>query len=339
MILYFCASLLTLFNPVNNYYSIINAAEVTLIQGDYSAALKLYDSAFIVQPIPLGQDLYNASLCALRLRDIKKAKDLSLRLGDKGVGPEFFIKNRCYQNIQSDTCWRSFIDQLTDRYEKFRLRNKNDLQYFAGIRDKSTQVLTNYHLEPTFENRRELEWTCDSLAQNFLAYLQTNGYPSEEQLGIAITNDTVIDGRPVFDFILARRPLFVNIHLDSTFQNQLYFKAINHCKLKPELIFELLRSNSNWDFEQIRSHYSLFQGNLYRRVWPPKDKLDSIRALMGVISLEDELSKIKFAFSTGRDQFSLNVFLVEQYTAPLPPKELKAYLKSHELVVKNLSGL
>ena len=109
---YFLFQLINLFYPANNYYETVNQAELSITNHDFVRALSLYDSAFAVQEYPLGQDLYNASLCAIELKDYKKAFSLSLLLANKKVNEEFFLKKSCYSKLRSLPEWPSFINEV-----------------------------------------------------------------------------------------------------------------------------------------------------------------------------------------------------------------------------------
>lgn len=325
-------------HPAQPYYASINKAEMHLVAGDYERAMQCYDSAFAWQQLPLGQDLYNASLCAVMLKDYARAQLLCLRLSDKGVGLPFFARKACYAPLRKRPDWPAFAGQLEQRQKNFLQRNRDNISYLQGLRQKSDEAGNRFTADlQNGKNREEFSWVSDSLAQVFLAYLKSHDYPSEEQFGLAIKRDTLIDNRPVFDFIMSRRPPQVNVRFDSVFRNIFFVEGVHKGKLKPELCLELLRGSFSFDDECARSYYSWYGNDLYVTTWVSRAKTDSLRADRSLIPLEDYLKKIRFIFAHPGSPFSLNVFLVQQKWQEQPADQEERYLRAHKLLIANIT--
>ena len=103
------------------YDSLVNQAELRIIDSDYQQALACYNRAFASAERSFAQDLYNAGLCALQLNDNELAMKLCLALSEKGVGPGFFAKNSIYKNLKRHKDWDWLLTKATQDKQKLSL--------------------------------------------------------------------------------------------------------------------------------------------------------------------------------------------------------------------------
>jgi len=94
---------------LQNYNSLINQAEVAICDSNYSIAFEHYTKAFDLLEYPFAQDIYNASICSIMIRDFQSTLQLSQRLVLKGCELEFFYKSS-YKEFRKDKIkWSLFI--------------------------------------------------------------------------------------------------------------------------------------------------------------------------------------------------------------------------------------
>ncbi|MCH5717856.1 hypothetical protein [Niabella hibiscisoli] len=207
----------------------------------------------------------------------------------------------------------------------------------SGLLEKSDAVYKEYYNKGQHPAAlKELKWTSDSLAKIILAYLEENSFPSEEQFGVAITNDTLLDAKPVFFRLMYRRPILVNVHLDSIFTRLFYQKGVNEGKLKPEQAVDLMVERLHFQQEQAAHYYTLFGKNLYGGTQISRDIANDIRRQLGLNSLEDELIRIKSAIPSQANCFLFSVFLTQQRAPNEPQQYVDEFLKINTLVIKNI---
>lgn len=326
-----------LFGPKNNYYQSVNVAELALAEGNYTKAMQQYDVAFAIQPVPLAQDLYNASLCAIRLNNPEKSLSFCLRLADKGVPPSFFARKSCYSALSKSPHWATFLKEAEDKCAAFKERNKNNLALLNSLLTRSDKVYKDYQQDPRNEYLfTEYRWAGDSLCKIVLRYLNETGYPSEEQFGVAILKDTVLDARPVFYRLMDRRPLLVNVHLDSVFLQLFYEKGVNTGWVKPEQALVLLRGRMDLREEYAAHYYTLYGKHLYHQSDITSKEAATIRDHYGLPALEEELIKVKAALTRQPNDFLFSVFLTQQRAINEPIRYEQQFLGAHTLVVKNI---
>ena len=327
-----------LFSPENSYYPTINAAELAIADGNYELAMQQYDAAFAVQPIPLAQDLYNASLCAIQLNNPEKSMSLCLQLADKGVPVSFFSKKSSYASIRKNTHWTAFVQEAEERQAAFKERNKDNLALLNGLLTRSDKVYKDYQMNPRSEYAlNEYRWAGDSLCKIVLGYLQQTGYLSEEQFGVAILRDTVLNARPVFARIMDRRPLLVNVHLDTLFRRLFYQQGVNSGKLKPEQAAELTYGRMDLR-EGYAAHYFVLYGkNLYHSTSIATTQAATIRQHLGLPRLEDELVKIRSAIPAQPNGFLFSIFLKQQRSVNELAIHEQQFLQAHTLTINNIA--
>jgi hypothetical protein len=327
-----------LFGPANNYYSTINAAELDIAGGRYVQAMQRYDTAFAVQPLPLAQDLYNASVCAARLNAREKCLSFCLQLADKGIPPSFFTQKSCYNAIRQSPHWAAFIKEATARQIAFKERNRERLELMQSLLTRSDLVYRDYQANPRSEHAlTEYKWAGDSLCKIVLHYLNESGYLSEDLFGVTLLRDTILDARPVFYRLMHRRPLLVNVHLDSVFLRLFYQKGVNTGRLKPEQAVALLQGRLGMYEDQAAHYFTLYGKDLYRSSTIAPGEAAAIRRHLGLPAPDEELVKIKAAMPRQADGFLFNVYFIQQRGVHEPPLYEQQFLGAHTLAVKNIA--
>lgn len=224
------------------------------------------------------------------------------------------------------------------RQARFQANNRQNLQFMSALLNKSDVVYREYYNKGQSEAAlKELRWTSDSLSKILLIYLKTIGFPSEDKFGVTIINDTILLAKPVFYKLMRRRPILVNVHLDSVFTRLFYQTGVNECNLKPEQAVALMLERLDFQQEQAAHYYSLFGKHLYGNAQISNSLANNIRKDLGLISLEDELVKIKSAIPVQPDGFVFSIFLVQQRAPNEPKKYVDEFLDANTLIIENIS--
>lgn len=234
--------------PPVTYYAGINKAELCITRQDYKGALLAYDAAFALQPAALGQDLYNAALCALKTGDEIKALQLCRGLAAKGVEPAFFERKACFAGLRKRKVWPDFIKAVKYLNMDFRNRNRDMLAFMDYLVARGD----NMHVAIIASNnndsiRDKAAWRYDSLSQVLLGHMQEQGYPSEEQIGVWIEKDTVWKAGPRFLSIMANRAPLVNLRFNPVFRQLLLEGGVQKGLLKPEHYLQMMMPDGNPD--------------------------------------------------------------------------------------------
>ena len=79
-------------NAGRYYDSLVNQAELKIVDSNYRQALEFYIRAFREKQYHFAHDLYNAGVCAIEIGDNNQAMHLCTALSKTGVGLNFFLK-------------------------------------------------------------------------------------------------------------------------------------------------------------------------------------------------------------------------------------------------------
>lgn len=124
---------------LKKYYSVINQAELFIIENKYDSAAQQYDLAFINNKQPFAKDIYNAILCNCKTNDHRKAYNYMYKLAQLGypvekiksqkVCADFWLSpygakatnlNKTVKPIY-DPAYRRLIYDMFDKDQQFRI--------------------------------------------------------------------------------------------------------------------------------------------------------------------------------------------------------------------------
>jgi len=322
--------------PACHYFTSINQAELSITDHKYSNALQYYNAAFAKQPTPMGQDLYNAAICAMRAGNNAQAFAWCLQLAEKGVPLTFFEQKASFASLRRDTRWTAFVTDYRSKARTFRQRNQDALTFLEGLLAASSQANDfNRGHDPREPMPNRLSWVNDSLAQVLTTYMQQRGYLSEEQIGISIEQDTLLKGYPRFAPIFYRRHPLVNPALNAAYL-QLLQTGINQIKLKPDFYLDLMRRTISYKEENILGYYSRYGNSLYCTTAIAEPEADAYRIALGQSKLKDYLKIVLFTFRHPGD-FSFNQFATQQKSSRADKQEEAIYKSNHKLIIKDIT--
>lgn len=276
---------------LQNYNSLINKAEVAICDSNYSAAFEHYREAFDLLEYPFAQDIYNASICSIMMRDFQNTLQLSKRLVLKGCELSFFHKS-IYKEFREDKkMWNLFTKNYSILRKEFLKKYNKDLAFSLK---KMVEADQNYYCEApkqlTNNTFSDSLFKNDSyLAKSIIDIFKKYSYPTEELIGVNII-DTNIVFFPTFNVLI--RHNYQKKRFDFTSYLE---EAVYSGKLKPELF-------CNWySFQKGGVGYGeqglveQFNCNFYlSKLSGIKEKININRISMSLPPIDDLIKKNNF---------------------------------------------
>ncbi|MDD5569528.1 MAG: hypothetical protein PHD97_00055 [Bacteroidales bacterium] len=162
------------------YYPFTNKAELNIIENNYKKALRKYKKAFDNAPHAFARDLYNATLCAIRVNKLDFAYKCMDSLISKGLNIDFFEINNEFDTLKKDYRWEKFKSDYPI-YKKIADKriNKQLSIMFRKMEDDDQKFRYDYE---TFGDTIK---KIDSMNMKiFLDIIDKYDFPCEEIIGI-----------------------------------------------------------------------------------------------------------------------------------------------------------
>ncbi len=316
----------------NSYNAFINKAEMALVTNDCNTALIYYDSAMSIRPFALGQDIYNASICALNTGNYRKAFELGYKLAYKGVGPQFFQFKSCFAPIRQQKGWREFIKKVRKINAEFLYRNKDALALIDNLLLRSNGMQASIiEFDGLPELRFRADLLYDQLSTNLASKIQSGGYLSEEKVGMNVINDTILSAAPRFLPIMQYRSRQYNADQGPEFR-KLFKSALDSGLVKPEYFLQLVNCDRTYEESLSLYYFVLFGCDLYKTKGISESQANSIRQSTGLSNLSDYLKKIEYSLLHPDSNYLLNVFVPQQKGVVAGGEEFSKFLANNELV-------
>lgn len=337
------------------YFYNVNHAELAIIKGQYKTAINYYETAF-KEMKPLAQDLYNASICAVKVRSYKNALEYCKKLADKGVGKNFFLYKTTYKELRNAQSWPALINRAAKAKDSLYSRNKNLLahidtlyacdQYWHGLWRKS-----NWHDTALYALMDNVD---DSLSFELMDIFKEHGYLSEDMTGVEMENDTLINDWPSFFIIILHNyegmPWLSTRTGPGRIPKGAFAKILQEAKdtgqINPELVAMLEDMGGDSEvpgkpFFGTQFLYMSYKNNIYIS----KDgntinnlkKIDSNRKNLGTYPLNDYVMKARYKVLNPNSPFGFypRIGGVGSFA---DEESRKSFLESHDLYLKNIEG-
>lgn len=193
----FCTSAQSTGHTYNTY---INKAEISITEGKYAEAMKQYDEAFTTTKIDFAVDIYNACVCAAKLKNISKVLMLADMLAYKGVGEKFFTKN-IFKSYIANPAFKKIIEKAEGVKEQKALVNKEYTEKLTAFFTLDTmyngiRIKKYYHLHELPDTLQKLN---QANIKNMISLIESEGFYTEDKLGADIVADTIIRSMRRFD--------------------------------------------------------------------------------------------------------------------------------------------
>lgn len=226
------------------YEEHIDNAETFLIKNDLKSALLSYYEGDKYLNNMMAVDIYNALIISCKLEKWNDALFWSKKILKKGVSLELFNK-KIFNKYKTTNEWvelKSEFDSFNSRFLKNM--NKNLYDSISILRKIDQQ---NYCNIPTgkilLDDAYDKTIFLDSLFSNLL---KTNGFPSEEKIGVSIEKDTILAVLPTFYPLIKHSYQSESNSLDSFLKN-----AVDNGLLKRSLYVDISANTGNMPFVVI----------------------------------------------------------------------------------------
>lgn len=226
---------------MKDYYPLINKTESLIVQKNIREALNNYSIAFRNVKHAQNKDLLNASVCALKIKNEKIALQYIVSLFERGMEYELIKQMVSFQEASIN-----FQKQVKIKYDN--ISNTKAYCYNPVTRNFCIDLFNLDQFYRNKENYRSypnLKWKIDSIdkvvVQRFLNYVQTEGFPSDYDIGVGS-----IFYVPIYSviFVHAFSPQNPHNELIREKLTLCLLKAIKEGKINPYTGFNLLPSTN-----------------------------------------------------------------------------------------------
>lgn len=185
---------------VTDYYPVINQAELSIVEQDYTAALNAYQYAFAAVPLPFARDYYNAAICALLLQDEKQTYEYLEKLVAKGLSLDYLARQPLLDSLAGTRHWKRFKRRYKKSRRAYEERANLDLRADLDelyARDQYFRQAAG-GLRVYGDTLRKIE---TANVQQLLGWVEQYGYPGEDLIGVADT----LEQLPRFAIVIQRQ--------------------------------------------------------------------------------------------------------------------------------------
>ena len=167
-----------------------------IIDNDYQESLKLYYKAFKAVPRGFAQDFYNASMCAIKLKQYDIAFIMLDSLIAKGVKKSFFERAKALEPLKQLKQWNFFITTFDMKYQKWNQdKNIKLKQILNGIAYADQEFRSK---EGSYRVYEDTIRKGDKINVKILLHMiEKYGFPNENLIGVDNPLDNDIPGEIV----------------------------------------------------------------------------------------------------------------------------------------------
>lgn len=213
------------------YHDLINKAEEEITDRNYQKALNLYSEAF-KENVFFAQDLYNAALCGIMIKDFNSTLKCCEGLAKRGCTLKFFSTNR-FLVFRESAQWTAFLEKypyLQKEYEA--IINKNLISEIEKLNDIDQG---NYRLLPDNVHNQAFQDSLKNLSDyvklKLIRIFNKYGYLDETITGATIEQDTTLGILPIFAILIRHRYQVDKYDYTPYLKNE-----FNKGKIKPEVL-------------------------------------------------------------------------------------------------------
>jgi hypothetical protein len=218
-------------NTYTEYHVLINEAENKITALEYQEALKVYHEAF-KSDYTFAQDLYNASLCAMQVKDFDATLKFCEGLVQRGCTLKFFSTYK-FQLFRESAQWKIFSKKYPLLVESYNSTCRKNL--VAEIEKLNEIDQGNYKLLPSNVHNQDFQDSLKNLSDyvklKLMNMFNQNGYLDESKIGARIVSDTALGILPIFAILIRHR-----YQVDKHDYSPYLISEFNKGKIKPEVL-------------------------------------------------------------------------------------------------------
>jgi hypothetical protein len=318
----------------------VNQAELKIVDSNYKGALACYDKAFKTGGHLFATDLYNASLCAMQLRDSRQAMLLCRELSRRGTGPAFFDRQSVYYGLRRHKDWNKLLEQAARDKQKIMDRYGRVLAIVDSLVAKDQEVNHEWRASGMMKEKRlVMDLTYDTISLHLNRLFDSLGFLSEDKIGAYITDDTTLQPGLPFDVIIIHN-YQARMEGDTLF-NAILRSALEDKIIKPEYYARLhdFSYNDPGNFFGSAHIYIKYKCTLYREKEPliSYPKLEQARQGIGMPRLADYEKKLRYRLEHPDTRFYIPA-PVTVFGSFVDGASEKQFLSKHEVVADKIDG-
>lgn len=173
---------------VIKYYNAINKAELFICAHQLDSALLYYDTAFINIASPFAIDVNNALTCAVIEKNHKIAQQYAKILIHKGCSLSFFTKRFLHKDFVNSKEFKELETDYANLNQLYQTKINKDLIAELNFMFKRDQA----HRGANGDTDKMLK-VDDENKVRLSTIINQYGFPTEDKIGLTITNDTFIN--------------------------------------------------------------------------------------------------------------------------------------------------
>lgn len=186
----FCCAYLSAQTPAK-YYTTIHQAEAFILADKFAEALPVYEKAFKLKN-PFSNDLFNAFSCAVRTKQFEKATVFARQLMLLGCKIEFFREREQFNSYTASGPWIKLVAEYPVLWAKYDKKINWRLRYKLEELYEKDQFLRRQ--DPTYTIFPDSTFNLDrEIVDELLGLIKTEGFPSEEKVGVFVSQDTTLN--------------------------------------------------------------------------------------------------------------------------------------------------
>lgn len=302
----------------SNYCMLINEAEQNIVKLDYNSALKKYYEANRVTDM-FSIDINNALVCAILTNDEKAIKHFGNLLAQKGLPQSYFLNKTTFNKLNNSNYWIEIAEKSQKNWNKKLIENQSLRQTIDSIL-KVDSTLNTFRVTKNIENDTSWIKENDIKFENrikdnalyLLSVFEIYGFPGDDHPYFYMPNDTTISYIPTFSepIIHSYQGKRHGYFKTDTFFTPILTKSWENDKISSLTISYLQdMGNLNMEFRRFygTSHIFIKEDNefyaspYYYGDIEIRNKINFNRAQIGLIPLEEEIKKMKFYESVGKN--------------------------------------
>lgn len=218
-------------NTHTEYHILINTAENKITELKYKEALEVYHEAF-KNDYTFAQDLYNASLCAMQIKDFDATMKFCEGLVKRGCTLKFFSTYK-FILFRESAQWKIFYRKYPSLVELYNATCRKDL--VAEIEKLNEIDQGNYKLLPNNVHNEDFQDSLKNLSDyvklRLMNVFNQNGYLDESKIGARIVSDTTLGILPIFAILIRHR-----YQIGKYDYSPYLISEFNKGKIKPEVL-------------------------------------------------------------------------------------------------------
>lgn len=270
------------------YHVLINTAENKIMALAYQEALKVYHEAF-QNDYTFAQDLYNASLCAMQVKDFDATLKFCENLVKRGCTLKFFSTYK-YKPFRESAHWQMFSEKYPSLIESYKATCRKDL--LAEIEKLNELDQGNYKLLPNNIHNQDFQDSLKNLSDyvklRLMKMFNQNGYLDESKIGARIVSDTTLGILPIFAILIRHR-----YQVDNYDYSPFLISEFNKGKIKPEVLASWLDLEMKGAIGSVPA--LIYNCQLYfEKFHGKKETVNLNREKYLLSTLDDEKKKIIF---------------------------------------------